>query len=357
MTTEKRSQVLDIVKGLAIIAIVAGHVWRGLENAGLIDQYQALFPLVDRSLYMFHLSVFAFTAGLFVQRGMQRDGAWTYAWKRDLNFIWLYLLWSTIQVGVKLAATGLVNQPVELWDLFSFWLPKEQFWFLGWIALMMILAAIVQPWKSRARAGGSFCAVLVISLLTWGTSWQVIGTQGLGLTVFFWTGLLLTGERVMRCIARSPLSMQLLVVMFTAALMMVVVATTSALGPTGTVDQRSWDHVVLGFIASVAGVISIVSFSAIVSRSTRLSDKLGYLGRSSLQIFVAHVFFAAVTRICLVKLGYEDWAGHLVFGLLSGIYGPVVLDGLSKILKINWIFEAPNWLLGKREMQIVANNN
>jgi fucose 4-O-acetylase-like acetyltransferase len=61
-----RDPTVDIAKGIAIIAIVLGQVLRGLSSAGILDAKTVQYQLVDRSLYMFHLSVFALLAGLFV---------------------------------------------------------------------------------------------------------------------------------------------------------------------------------------------------------------------------------------------------------------------------------------------------
>ncbi|WP_394254386.1 heparan-alpha-glucosaminide N-acetyltransferase domain-containing protein [Pseudoclavibacter helvolus] len=60
-----RDSSIDIAKGFAIVAIVFGHVWLGLEAAGLIQDLHT-FNVVYDTVYMSHLSVFAFTAGLFV---------------------------------------------------------------------------------------------------------------------------------------------------------------------------------------------------------------------------------------------------------------------------------------------------
>lgn len=142
----RRDMSLDIAKGIAIIAIVAGHVWRGMASAGLLDGDSILFNVVDRSLYMFYLSVFSFAAGLFVERGMNRVGTRRYAMKRDAEFLWIYVLWSFISGGMKLALSSSVNHPTSVSEILTIWFPQEQYWFFGWIALMMILSAPARPW-------------------------------------------------------------------------------------------------------------------------------------------------------------------------------------------------------------------
>lgn len=150
--TMQRDASLDIAKGIAIVAIVFGHVWRGLATIGLLDEHGALFIGVDTSVYMFHLSVFALVAGLFVQRGMRRDGPGRYAAIRDLGFLWVYLIWTLIIGASKLALSGTVNSQVSVGRILEIWRPLDQLWFFGWIAIMMLFVAVAQPWRSTPRA-------------------------------------------------------------------------------------------------------------------------------------------------------------------------------------------------------------
>jgi fucose 4-O-acetylase-like acetyltransferase len=91
-----RNQTIDIAKGIAITLIVCGHVWRGLQAANLIGD-PGLFSTVDQLIYMSHLSLFAFTAGLFLSGSIEREGGMKYVRRRDVEYLWLYLVWSLAQ--------------------------------------------------------------------------------------------------------------------------------------------------------------------------------------------------------------------------------------------------------------------
>lgn len=326
------------------MAIVAGHVWRGLESASLIDASSTLFENVDRSLYMFHLSVFAFTAGLFVQQGMNRVGTWRYVRERDLDFLWLYVIWSTIQVSVKLVMGGSVNKPVSPLDLFTLWIPKEQFWFFPWIALMMIIAALGRPWRSKKSSIFGTIAVLGLSIVMWGIGGDYVGTQGLGLTAFFWVGLLFGGATVVRFLDGLSVKMQILVSVAAGAAMVLLVLMTDAAPPTEG-GNRTLSSVALGIFASIAGVVAVLMLSALISRLTAVVRPIAYVGRLSLSIFVAHIFFTAVTRIVLLKFGIDSLFPQLLMGIISGVVGPLLLQAVCARMKLGWLFSMPKTIL------------
>lgn len=346
----QRDMTLDVTKGVAIIAIVAGHVWRGLENADLIASNSMLFDVVDRSLYMFHLTAFAFAAGLFVQRGMRRDGAWPYARARDLEFLWLYVIWSTVQVGAKIALGGSVHNPVSPWDLLTLWEPKEQFWFFGWIALMMILAAAVQPWRSRLwltmSSAGAFC----LSVAMWGAAGPFIGMQGLSLTMFFWAGLLIGGGRMTRIIGNIPLFGHCVVVIVGGAAMVGLViaadATPGTMSMTG--PGRTLETVAPGVVATVIGLVATLSLSAVLARIPIVGDGVAYAGKRSLAIFVTHVFLMAAARMVMLRLGVGDVATHLLVGTIIGVAGSILLAELCARTRFRWLYAAPAAFTGAR---------
>lgn len=340
----RRDMSLDVAKGIAIIAIVAGHVWRGLASAGLLDRNTILFDFVDRSLYMFHLSVFAFTAGLFVERGMSRAGAWPYAVKRDAAFVWIYVLWSLISGGTKLVLSSAVNTPTSLSEILTIWIPREQYWFFGWIALMMFLSALVQPWRSTARAIFSLMVVTLGSLVMWGVGGTVIGTQGLGLTAFYWVALIVRGDRLLRILKGTSLPVAVLGAVFATALMLALVTLTGATTPTEGADGRNAGNILLGVIASTGGVVAVLLWSNLLARAGRPAEILQYIGERSMAVFIAHVLFMAATRIMLVRLGVDQVGAHLLLGTIIGVVGPLVLLWLSQRLRVPWLFDSPRWL-------------
>lgn len=337
-----RDATIDIAKALAIILIVLGHVWRALEPAGLVED--PLLTRVDSVLYMSHLAVFAFLAGLFVASGMRRDGAWRYAAARSVTFLWLYTLWSTLQLGMKIALGSAVNDPVHPAELLRIWEPKEQFWFFGWITLMMLLAAAAKPWRSPRAAVLTLSLAGLGSAVVWGLNWRVLGGEGLALSVFFFLGVVLTGRRLLGWVQRARVGQAVLLVLLAGTVWLFLGSTLLATPPTAYGGSRTVPSIALGVLASGAGVLTIVAVALLLARMGSRTRWLARIGELSLVIFVAHVFFTASARIALSLLGVDALVAHVVLPTLCGVIGPLLVYAAAQRLGQEWLFEAPAWL-------------
>lgn len=130
-----RDRSIDVAKGIPIVAIVAGHVWRGLAASGAVDGRSNLFQEIHTALYAVHLPMFVLVAGVFVQRGVAKYGAHTYLWRRAVDFTWLSRVWTQTQGCAKLGTNRLVDTPTTPGQLLeSLWRPDTQLWFFPFFA-------------------------------------------------------------------------------------------------------------------------------------------------------------------------------------------------------------------------------
>jgi len=343
---ETRNSTLDIAKGIAIIAIVFGHVWRGLHSAGLLSGDEALYASLDRTIYMFHLTVFAFVAGLFLQRGMQRDGARKYAERRVLSFLWLYVLWTLISGVVKLATDSLVNSPTEVTTILQLWIPTAQYWFFGWITVMIIGVALLRPWQSTVRWYSTIAISAALGVATWGgLGGSVFGTQGLALTPYLALGVLLGSKRTLKLLEASRVP---LVFVLTASIAIMVLlawnelATPPTTSPLG--ESRTVVSVLLGIGASTMGLVGVLTLSKLLSGVPAVDKCLAYCGARSMEIFVAHTIFQAGSRIILSQLGVDSIIVHGLIGTTAGVVFPLLLAWLAYRFRVNWVFHTPRRL-------------
>lgn len=345
-TTEKsvavRDRSIDVAKGIAIIAIVLGHVLRGEAGADIVDGGGEFFDELDTALYSVHLPIFAFLSGIFVRRGVDRSGPATYLRSRLALFAYLYVVWTALQGGVKLVTGSLANTPLTVQGLIeSLWRPDTQMWFLPFLAMVTLAAALVAPWRHRTRAVSSTIVAVAVSLAAWGVGGALVGTQGLGLVAFFWVGVLAgpTGLAALR--PRSAVAATV-----GGALFFAVLAVSDPVTATSSHEPRSPATVALGVIAAMAGTLAVLCLSQLLGR--RHGIWLAFLGRRSLEIFLAHVIFTAATRIALIQLGVTAVAPHLVLGTLIGIAGPLAVWWVGARTGAPWLFVAPRALTGPR---------
>lgn len=295
--TTARDQTIDIAKGIAIISIVLGHVIRGVVTPEQLEG--GAFAAVDNILYSFHLAVFAFLSGLFVQRAVSRRGARPYLKSRVALLLYLYFVWTLIQVAVKLLTGRLANEPIGLFEAASsFWLADTQMWFFGFLVFATVYSVLIKPWGKAAPF--SLVAAAALSLAFWGTSLpglldlsSFLGTQGWGLLIFFVVGVALRHDRLTDLLGGRARTFS---VFFLSAA--VFVATWTWLGPSNPTEwaDRTVFSVATGLLATSSGVVAVLTAAAAVKKLAA-AQWLGLVGQRSLEIFVAHIIFASGTRI------------------------------------------------------------
>lgn len=346
-----RDRAIDAAKGIAIVAIVVGHVLRGLAGAGIADTHSASYFEADSALYLFHLGVFVLLAAVFVPRGVERTGSARYLRRRAVELLWLYALWSVVQWLVKLATGTLVNTPTDLHELLAVpWEPMAQFWFLPFLLLVTIGTVLVRPWEGGVRAAVGLAVGIGVSLAAWSRTGPVNGTIGLGLTAFFVVGSMVGPVRLRRWLER-PAALLAAVALLLVSAYVALLVLADPLPPTTQPDPPAVSNVALGVLASAVGVLAVLVLAYLVAPGPA-GRGLAYLGQRSLPIFLAHIIFASGTRIVLVEAGVEGLAVHLVLGTLAGLVGSLVLFELSRALGWTWLFGAP--LRGRPRAAVAA---
>ncbi len=335
-----RDRAIDAAKGIAIVAIVAGHVLRGLAGAGIADTHTASYFEADSALYLFHLGVFVLLAAVFLPRGVERAGSVPYLRRRTVELLWLYVLWSVIQWLVKLATGTLVNTPTDLHDLLAIpWEPMPPYWFLTFLLVVTIGTVLVRPWEGGVRGTIGVALGVGVSLAAWSRTGPVNGTIGLGLTGFFVAGSMIGPARLRRMLERPVAVLAVAATVLVAAYVALLVL-ADPLPPTTQPDPPTLTNVALGVLASVVGVLAVLVLAYLAAPGAA-GRGLAYLGERSLPIFLAHIVFASGTRIVLEKAGVEGLTVHLVLGMLAGIVGSLLLYAASRALGWTWLFGGP----------------
>lgn len=331
-----RSVAIDVAKGVAIIMIVLGHVLRGLAAAHLVDAHTAWYAVTDKAVYLVHLTLFAFLSGLFVRRGVDRDGARAYVVRRTALLGWLLLVWTGIQGAVKLLAGAHLNTPTPPAALLRFWYPDGQLWFLWWLALASAATAVVQPWRSRVRAAVMLAVTSGVALALWGVPFLVIGLVGIQITPFFVLGALLGPFGYARLWADRTRTA--LVAVGGTATWLAVALWTDATPPTGEGLVSSPASIAWGVLGTLAGTAGILAAS---TYATHAATWLAYLGRRSLDIFLAHIIVASGVRVVLAAFGVRSPLVQVLVGTGVGVAGSAALAEMARRVGLTWLFTLP----------------
>lgn len=302
---------VDVAKGLGIVLVVVGHVFRGLDEFGLTGD-RAMFLAVDRLIYAFHMPLFFFLAGLFFPHGVVGQTPPSFVWHRILRLVNPLILWGYAFALVKIAVGDLANSP-EGWGalLASPLPPRWHLWFLWALFVIQIGCLLLRPLLMRLHDTRpvwtvALCIATIAYLLPElrASPWIAGAVSG---APFFLMGALL-GQRSL-----SPpvwLAVPAVAVFLFAELAALVLNRTHLLDLT---------------IASAAVLSLVLALSALQSRMGILQRGFSAFGRASMPIFLVHVFFTAGLRIVLAKFGVDDLATHLVLGTAAGLVGPLAL--------------------------------
>lgn len=337
-----RDKTIDIAKGIAITAIVLGHVLRGLVSSGQLDGNSEVFLNADRLLYMAHLAVFAFLSGLFVHAGIGKSGRDAYLRQRVTTFLYLYVVWSLFQ---GFAALVLSPEGRTIGTVLALWRPDSQMWFFLWLVVVTVAAAFVRPWAGPpTRVAVVLVGTLAISLVAWGILGEYAGVQGIGLVVFFFAGAALGGSRFTKVAAQSVWVSGAAVIV--AGSVYVALTLWGATPPTTGGSSRTPLTVGLGVVASVCALVAVVFVAKLLSM-TAAGRPVAFIGERSLEIFLAHVFAINAARVVLGRLGVDVVAIQVVAGTVAGVVLPVLLWLVVDRFRIPFVFAPPRVLLGR----------
>jgi fucose 4-O-acetylase-like acetyltransferase len=335
VTEIRRDASVDVARGIAIIAIVLTHVLRGLNAAHLLG-HGAWMPAADRVLYLWELSVFAFLGGIFVARSVGKRSLRTYVLERTFQFLVVYLLWTAVQGAAQLWAAHVVNNPSSIGLLLRVWAPTGQLWYLPFLVVVTLVFVPMRPWQpKRAPWLLGFSAVLSIAL--WGLAGGVIGTQGVGLVVFFVGGMILGVDRLRSALQSIPFVAAGVGGVGLFAVGVLIAVYKQPTPPTIGWSSRTELTVALGVALSVVMSAAVLLFA-------RAAGSWGFLavcGRRSLDIFLAHIILTSGSRIILVKLGVHSVVLLVAIGLVAGVLGSLVVATALRRVGLAWVFDGP----------------
>ncbi len=340
-----RNGAVDALRGVAIIAVVLGHANIGVVSAGLtVGEDAQFFSTLNIALYLVHMPLFAFLMGLSMPVAWEKRPHPQYLLQRVVFFGWLYLLWTLIQGSFEVLASRFQHgNKTTISDVLSPWVPIAHLWFLPWAMIVSLLILGTQPWKKRPLSLIVGVLTLAISSGMWGVDGDLFFTRGMALLIFTLVGAVTGMERFSRWIQGFSAIKAGLLISSWAVYLGILILHIPNERPTTSDGFRSLATVGTGILASIAGITAIILTISLIYRLCTVKW-LEYLGRMSLQIFLAHLLFTPATRIMLIKLGITD--PFFVDGLATtaGICGALLLFLVTRN-RLPWLFQPPRQLM------------
>lgn len=318
-----RHMPLDLARGSGILLVVIGHAWRGLDRASLIES-NALFSVIDRLIYNFHMPLFFVLAGMTFQDWVLRRPLGEALISRVTRLIWPLVLWTYVFATMRLAAGGNANDQISGWQSLIFFPlpPRDHFWFL-WALFLLQIAGIFgiraygrklpQPVWLALAVGAALIAAYVPFVLNQWTVGAMIHASAFLTGIWLGPKLPLLG---MTGLAATALGFALL-------------QWASFHLPSSLILTQA-----LGIALSVA---MLALCAALASHRGAITRVLAHLGQASMAIFLAHTIFSAATRSALAPIT-SGLVPHMVLGTIAGLIGPLlILAAIRRVAKPSWI--------------------
>lgn len=310
----RRTDWIDAAKGMGIVLVVLGHAIGGLHDAKLMaddDAWLKVFYLI----YTFHMPLFFFLSGLFVEKRVRSQPA-RFAESLFTRIAWPYFLWCTLQLAVISMLGTLVNVPssFDIWRSVELvWKPTSQFWYLHALFVMHVASLVIVP-----RYGVKGLLVLALFVMALPALMSLGSLKEVCRFAVYYAFGVVCGSQLSRGTAFDRGDA-------VTGLLAALLCLTCAMSAHDAGEKYS------SFAAMPAAVAGTVAF-VMLARAPFVHTKrtLLALGRASQAIFVLHVLCVAGTRIVMNKLiGMSDAHAILFIATIAGVAGPFLAFHLA----------------------------
>lgn len=356
MSAQLRQVGPDYAKMIGIILVVFGHTVRGLFNADILPADSAFWLNVDRAIYLFHMPLFFFLSGMFIQQTLAKTELTDFFKRNVLIFIVPLIFWSYTQSGIQYFAGGSVNVERSLtYVLQAPFPPKQQFWFLWALFLISCFSAVILK-LTNGKTLLSVLALMALAVMSLGSSVGLSGItykmegQTFGEAVFFFPyfvmGVLMATPTVMKS---ASIAFKILLV-FAATVIFYLVS----------YQETNAFYYVFSFIAVYTCYQCCAYLGESIQARLASSDKpspllenlhnaLIFIGMNSFIIYLAHIIPEAGIRVVLMKLGIDHPLTHITAGTLFGLFVPLLLIPVNLLLVRYW--KSVNYIFPIRRMK------
>ncbi|MGB5092305.1 MAG: acyltransferase family protein [Parvibaculum sp.] len=334
---KRRIDWIDSVKGLTIALVVIEHTTYGVQAS--THHLPEIFGVISEFAKPFRMPLFFLVAGLFAQKALYADRR-TFLDGKVLHFAYFYVLWSVIQIGIKMLPHTGGNWDVTYVDLLM--IPIQPFaalWFIYELALFFCVLRLLRD--ASKLLVFLFAIAIYFSMLD--TGWMLIDEFAWR---FVWFVAGIHGARYVFDIASWAQSRAWLGLALGATLLASVASAVFS----GLINIRAIE-LLMGF-AGAGGAIMLMSVLA----ARGLTRPLAFLGARSIYVFLAFFLPMGVTRIVMLRLGVESGDLITLVAATAGIIAPLIAYRLVVNTPLSFLFVRPQMfrLTGKSKSSVAS---
>jgi len=305
---------IETLRGLACLLLVAYHVIGADPSHGLRIQ-EGLFRWLNDGMAYLRMPLFTVLSGLVY--GLRPFNGKTRAFLTGkVRRLLIPMLFVGTLFAVLQASMPGTNSSVGPWYLLHLQ-PVAHFWFVESLFWVFLVIWALERWNVINNSRGyvlAFTLACVLYLNLRGWSW--LGLQGaIYLMPYFLVGLAVSRFELTSLVARRPVWLGLAALALGGVLLMGM--------PVPNPDRRT----PLMLVTGTSLCLLLLSWNGTVSW-------LASIGRHSYAIYLFHVFFTAAVRIGLERIKVDGLLLPILFGILLGLAGPILVDWSAS--KFKW---------------------
>lgn len=336
---KERNPAIDVAKGIAIIAVVIGHVVTSYHNSNLMMD-EAIPNYLCKLVYSFHMPLFFMVSGYLVST---KEFVWAFCWpavrKNLISYGIPYVAFCVFSFVFKLAFSGSVNTAVSFTDLLLIPLyPIGMMWFLYALLVVSVLHILMTCTFSnknkRMFAELSISAIVLVFA-------AYVGKSDLGIydsaKYWFWYSFgIYFCPNIVDFLTRT-------IKLSSCCLMGGAFCVVIFLLPEHDIKWLSFATTIL---MAMCGSL-IVWQSAKLCSNNKLLNRVGQL---SLPIYLIHGYVISLTRILLTRAHFPDMGGivPLIVCTFLGVCIPIIVyNNIVKRTVFLDFFVRPNKYLSK----------
>lgn len=338
-SAKSRIEWIDIAKGIAIILVVAGHIFDSYLNRGMYKSETTIIYFMRTTIYSFHMPLFFMLSGVVYALGKRiskPNNLGRFCAKKAINLLIPYFTFSYVFGLVYILVSNKVYHPITIESLLMIPIhPILQYWFIYALFFIFIFTALMDYFiRNDLIVFLILIAAKIVSIIFQIPTEILSFVAGYG--VYFYFG------KILSLLIKNYRSKLVKFMLLSIPVFIVILTAKLKIDTHVPEIIESIIDIILAFLGSVS-VIAICM--AIKNYKNRLVKLINYFGMNCLQIYLIHRAFSYIVTLLLVK---QNIIVNFIASLFVGIAVPIIVCIFCERFPIFNFFFRPYDILFKR---------
>ncbi|HFU4011456.1 acyltransferase [Streptococcus suis] len=341
--SNQRINWIDFGKGLTVLMVVLGHVVLGLFESNRFEASETVLLFITQVFYLFHIPVFFALSGFFFRPLESPSGLWKFVVQRTIALGIPYLFYSVIQFSLQSLGGDTVRNAASFSDLLRIYeTPLGVSWYLYVLWWIYLVLGIVSLRIKKAYY------LLYLTLVAYLLSLAIPSPIYIVQKLLLWTFFFILGYWLKQSGCAQILEKNWKVI--TGSLLVTIIVFMMFWQLSEPEFYISYDRPgAWGLIFPVSVFLAFAVYP-ILFKVSKFGEYFRKIGKDSLVVYLLHAPIVSVTRIILLKLGFDNVILHILLGLAAGWFGSILGIYLIKSIPFcDAVFYPLNYIRPKKK--------